>query len=237
MKKLFNLALAFSLCLGIASCGGGSSTEEEKKNNENEKIKAEAITEINGPLGKYFSVADHPITLTKDGSSYNMTVEVVRNDENFIYSDDICYFPQGKESMAAMCGGFGYEILDEDGDVIAKGSPQSAAYSWDEMSLAIRTPKGQSNSITFHVYDLKGTPAKVRITSDLQENSAMMAAPAEYSSSELSEASGSSDDEDIEALRKSAEDIYKEASDAYSTVGQIYETEKEALKMINEISF
>lgn len=237
MNKLSNLAIAFGLCIGIASCGGSSSSEDDKKGNENEKIKVEAITEVNGPLGEYFTVADRPVTLTKDGSYYNMTVEVVRNDEDFIYSDDICYFPQGKESMASMCGGFGYEILDEEGDVIAKGAPQSSAYGWDDMSLAIRTPKGQSNSITFHIHDLKGTPAKVRITSDLQENINAMAAPAAPAVSESTNDDGASDDEDIEALKKTAEDIYQEAADAYSTVGKIYQAEKEALKMMNEIAF
>lgn len=228
MKKLVKLALIIAAVMCIASCGRKSEETEEPQEDPEISLTPETTT-IKGPLGEYFSVVDRTFTIKKDGSFTILAVEVERNDKMTPFlAEDICFFPNGKKSDASMLGGFGYELIDENGDVIDKGSASSSTtvYSWDDVEEALRSMPGERSTIRFDIFDINGTPKTLRITSDLQKNKQSK------SSVEADDTDTTDDTDDIE---EAVNDIKKTAEQSVNGVKKAIEAEKAALDLINSL--
>lgn len=233
MNKLYKLAVAFVACLSVVSCGGSKSDDGE--NGAKDKIKVKPEVAVRGPLGEYFTMVDREYTITNNGYSYEVTVEVERNDEMAPFDESICYFSDSDKSNSFFVGGFGYEILDADGNIIAKGTPDGAAYSHSEMSAALRTMMGQTNSITFHIYDnFNETPATIRLISDVKENSSYGLSESSDSAADLVESEDASKISD--GIDEALDDVSKQASDAMKNVQDAYEAGKAAVEMVNQLN-
>lgn len=231
MKKLVKLALIIAAVMCIASCGRKSEETEEPQEDPEISLTPETTT-IKGPLGEYFSVVDRTFTIKNDGYFTILAVEVEHNDNMTPFlAEDICFFPNGNKSDASMLGGFGYELIDEKGDVIDKGSASSSStvYSWDDVEEALRSIPGERTTIRFNIYDLNGTPKTFRITSDLQKNkkSKSSVEADDYDTTDIAD-----DTDDIE---EAVNDIKKTAEKSVNGVKKAIEAEKAALDLINSL--
>jgi len=235
MKKIFKYAL---LCMSVllVSCGGGSSKEEGPKEF---KIKPET-TKVSGPLTDCYEVVDKEYTLNKDGY---VTIEIKRTDAIAPFDpNDIDFFDKAEETGTSMLGGFGIEFLDENNEVVAKVSPQSA-YSWDDISTALRLIPGETASIKMHIYDKDIKPVKFRITSDLARNDkagampAAMEKPAEMTDDVASEAGDISDDIEKQVDEITNSDEYKKAKEVYQVSKDVIEAQKEILDAASKLGY
>lgn len=240
MNKLIKSAL-MCVCAVMVSCGGSGSSDQGEKVAEY-KVKPETVS-VKGALSDCFEVVDKEYTMKKDGSGYMLTVQLKRTDVPAPYSvTDIDYFPNADKTSASMLGGFGYELLDENGDVIATHAPTNSAYSWDDMVAALRMNPGETSAIKFLVYSMDGTPAVFRISSDLQPNTGGAQAASAVETVAEAAASDAGLDEITDDLSKQMDEItsdenYKKAKDAYNTAKDLIETEKKLLDAASSLAF
>ncbi len=171
MKKiLYSLAFASML---LCSCGGGSSSSSNAEEAPQEHILKAAQTEIKGDLKGCYELVDKNYKVKFAKKSYEsdvVTVELKRTSKDLPYDrKNVVIFPEGKESSAEFCAGFGIEILDENGDVIEKQNANSNPYSWDEMTAALQLLEDETTTIAFYMEDLSKA-VSFRITSLVQPN-------------------------------------------------------------------
>lgn len=217
MKKiLYSLAFASML---LCSCGGGSSSSSESNTEEapKEHILKAAQTEIKGDLKGCYELVDKNYKVKFAKKSYEsdvVTVELKRTSKDLPYDrKNVVIFPEGKESSAEFCAGFGIEILDENGDVIEKQNANSTPYSWDEMTAALQLLEDETTTIAFHMEDLSKA-VSFRITSLVQPNEERKTAMGDLVEAAKA-ASEMSKDADIEDAEKAIETAGK-AMDAAS---------------------
>lgn len=217
MKKiLYSLAFASML---LCSCGGGSSSSSESNTEEapKEHILKAAQTEIKGDLKGCYELIDKNYKVKFAKKSYEsdvVTVELKRTSKDLPYDrKNVVIFPEGKESSAEFCAGFGIEILDENGDVIEKQNANSTPYSWDEMTAALQLLEDETTTIAFHMEDLSKA-VSFRITSLVQPNEERKTAMGDLVEAAKA-ASEMSKDADIEDAEKAIETAGK-AMDAAS---------------------
>lgn len=207
MKKiLYSLAFASML---LCSCGGGSSSSSESNTEEapKEHILKAAQTEIKGDLKGCYELVDKNYKVKFAKKSYEsdvVTVELKRTSKDLPYDrKNVVIFPEGKESSAEFCAGFGIEILDENGDVIEKQNANSTPYSWDEMTAALQLLEDETTTIAFHMEDLSKA-VSFRITSLVQPNEERKTAMGDLVEAAKA-ASEMSKDADIEDAEKAIE--------------------------------
>lgn len=217
MKKiLYSLAFASML---LCSCGGGSLSSSESNTEEapKEHILKAAQTEIKGDLKGCYELVDKNYKVKFAKKSYEsdvVTVELKRTSKDLPYDrKNVVIFPEGKESSAEFCAGFGIEILDENGDVIEKQNANSTPYSWDEMTAALQLLEDETTTIAFHMEDLSKA-VSFRITSLVQPNEERKTAMGDLFEAAKA-ASEMSKDADIEDAEKAIETAGK-AMDAAS---------------------
>lgn len=217
MKKiLYSLAFASML---LCSCEGGSSSSSESNTEEapKEHILKAAQTEIKGDLKGCYELIDKNYKVKFAKKSYEsdvVTVELKRTSKDLPYDrKNVVIFPEGKESSAEFCAGFGIEILDENGDVIEKQNANSTPYSWDEMTAALQLLEDETTTIAFHMEDLSKA-VSFRITSLVQPNEERKTAMGDLVEAAKA-ASEMSKDADIEDAEKAIETAGK-AMDAAS---------------------
>ena len=223
MKKiLYSLAFASML---LCSCGGGSSSSSESNTEEapKEHILKAAQTEIKGDLKGCYELVDKNYKVKFAKKSYEsdvVTVELKRTSKDLPYDrKNVVIFPEGKESSAEFCAGFGIEILDENGDVIEKQNANSNPYSWDEMTAALQLLEDETTTIAFHMEDLSKA-VSFRITSLVQPNEERKTAmgslvDAAKSAAEISDA----DVEDAEKAMKVAGEAMDAATKMLDALG------------------
>lgn len=215
MKKiLYSLAFASML---LCSCGGGSSSSSNAEEAPQEHILKAAQTEIKGDLKGCYELVDKNYKVKFAKKSYEsdvVTVELKRTSKDLPYDrKNVVIFPEGKESSAEFCAGFGIEILDENGDVIEKQNANSTPYSWDEMTAALQLLEDETTTIAFHMEDLSKA-VSFRITSLVQPNEERKTAMGDLVEAAKA-ASEMSKDADIEDAEKAIETAGK-AMDAAS---------------------
>lgn len=223
MKKiLYSLAFASML---LCSCGGGSSSSSESNTEEapKEHILKAAQTEIKGDLKGCYELVDKNYKVKFAKKSYEsdvVTVELKRISKDLPYDrKNVVIFPEGKESSAEFCAGFGIEILDENGDVIEKQNANSNPYSWDEMTAALQLLEDETTTIAFHMEDLSKA-VSFRILSIVQPNEERKTAmgslvDAAKSAAEISDA----DVEDAEKAMKVAGEAMDAATKMLDALG------------------
>ncbi len=221
MKKiLYSLAFASML---LCSCGGGSSSSSNAEEAPQEHILKAAQTEIKGDLKGCYELVDKNYKVKFAKKSYEsdvVTVELKRTSKDLPYDrKNVVIFPEGKESSAEFCAGFGIEILDENGDVIEKQNANSNPYSWDEMTAALQLLEDETTTIAFHMEDLSKA-VSFRITSLVQPNEERKTAmgslvDAAKSAAEISDA----DVEDAEKAMKVAGEAMDAATKMLDALG------------------
>lgn len=225
MKKIFKTLLLFAAVISLSSCGGGDKKQDEEVKKESLTLKPETI-QIKGGLADYYTVVDREYKATKDGILTILSVEVERNDTPTPFDPtDICYFPNGDDSEASMLGGFGFELLDDSGNVIDKEAAASGSvYGWDEVEEVLRLRPGETGTIRFTIHP-KGDepPTKFRITSDLQKNS----------KSKASAGSSKSVDKSVD---EAIDEVKKQSEESLNTVKDVIEAEKAAVDLLKSLS-
>lgn len=219
-KILYSLAFASML---LCSCGGGSSSSSNAEEAPQEHILKAAQTEIKGDLKGCYELVDKNYKVKFAKKSYEsdvVTVELKRTSKDLPYDrKNVVIFPEGKESSAEFCAGFGIEILDENGDVIEKQNANSNPYSWDEMTAALQLLEDETTTIAFHMEDLSKA-VSFRILSIVQPNEERKTAmgslvDAAKSAAEISDA----DVEDAEKAMKVAGEAMDAASKMLDALG------------------
>lgn len=174
--------MAFAIFnMSLISCGGGNDTFEVKVDN----------TTIGGKLSKYFSLVDKTYKY-KTGIIDEVTVELT------------CIEPL-PENMEAYIG---VEVLDEEGTAISAGKPD--AWSFNDYEVLRQASPGQIVTIKIENHqNVKGEkPAKIRLSSVVNESV--------ISDDEDISSSYSSDNED-DSFSLSEEIGNDEESGAYSS--------------------
>ena len=222
MKKiLYSLAFASML---LCSCGGGSSSSSNAEEAPQEHILKAAQTEIKGDLKGCYELVDKNYKVKFAKKSYEsdvVTVELKRTSKDLPYDrKNVVIFPEGKESSAEFCAGFGIEILDENGDVIEKQNANSTPYSWDEMTAALQLLEDETTTIAFHMEDLSKA-VSFRITSLVQPNEERKTAMGDLveAAKAASEMSKDADVEDAEKAMKVAGEAMDAASKMLDALG------------------
>ena len=158
------------LAVCLASCGGKKSSDSETSFD----VTVDNTT-IGGKLSQYFSLEDKTYKYEK-GIIDKVTVELK------------CIEPLPENLKAYI----GVEVLDENGTVICAG--KADAWSFDDFDVLRQATPGQVVTITIDNHEKLGdnTPAKIRLSSIVEEDTE----PSESSSSSESsdDSSGSSDD-------------------------------------------
>ena len=160
------------LAVCLASCGGKKSSDSETSFD----VTVDNTT-IGGKLSQYFSLEDKTYKYEK-GIIDKVTVELK------------CIEPLPENLKAYI----GVEVLDENGTVICAG--KADAWSFDDFDVLRQATPGQVVTITVDNHEKLGdnTPAKIRLSSIVEEDTE----PSESSSSSESsdDSSVSSDDSD-----------------------------------------
>ena len=211
MKTIKNFTIVV-MAISLASCGG-------KKNSDEKIVLIPETTHIKGDLGDYFNVVDKEYTVTDDWGDM-VTIEVERTDMD--YSFDLKGVEPYGTSGKGVTGhaGFGVEILDEDGNVIAKtaatASGLSGMYSSDDMKEALKLKAGETGTVrwSFH-FDSDKKPAKFRLTSSYEE----------VDSSNWDSDSSSSDDDDSSS--SDDDDSYSNSSSGSQDWDELLESYEE----------
>ena len=163
------------LAVCLASCGGKKSTDSETSFD----VTVDNTT-IGGKLSQYFSLEDKTYKYEK-GIIDKVTVELK------------CIEPLPENLKAYI----GVEVLDENGTVICAG--KADAWSFDDFDVLRQATPGQVVTITVDNHEKLGdnTPAKIRLSSIVEEDTE----PSESSSS-----SESSDDSSVSSDDSSDDD-------------------------------
>ena len=170
------------LAVCLASCGGKKSSDSETSFD----VTVDNTT-IGGKLSQYFSLEDKTYKYEK-GIIDKVTVELK------------CIEPLPENLKAYI----GVEVLDENGTVICAG--KADAWSFDDFDVLRQATPGQVVTITIDNHEKLGdnTPAKIRLSSIVEEDTE----PSESSSS-----SESSDDSSV-----SSDDSSDDSSDAGKSI-------------------
>ena len=146
-----------------------TTTQEEPK----ELILKAAQTTIKGDLKDCYEVVDKNYRVKRAQKSYEsdvITVELLRTSKQLPYDrKNVVIFPEADKSSAENCAGFGIEVLDAYGDVIAKKNANATPYSWDEMTAALQLLPEETTTIAFHLDDLSEA-VSFRVTSLVTKN-------------------------------------------------------------------
>ena len=163
------------LAVCLASCGGKKSSDSETSFD----VTVDNTT-IGGKLSQYFSLEDKTYKYEK-GIIDKVTVELK------------CIEPLPENLKAYI----GVEVLDENGTVICAG--KADAWSFDDFDVLRQATPGQVVTITIDNHEKLGdnTPAKIRLSSIVEEDTE----PSESSSS-----SESSDDSSVSSDGSSDDD-------------------------------
>lgn len=203
--RLFVMTLATIM---LSSCGGGGNN---KDNSSNEPVLKASQTELKGDLKGCYEVVDKNYKLTTDGYGYDLVIELKRTSKELPCDrKNIVNYGDAEESKADFCGGFGLEVLDENGDVIDKCSAKSP-YSRDEIDVALQLLPDETTTIRFCLYEKEVTNAtSFRISSLVEENNKRKTAA----------------DELIDVVSKSAKELgndleTKETKEALETAGKM----------------
>lgn len=142
--KLFALSL---IAFAITSCGGSSTKDEPV-------LIKPTQAEVKGDLKDCFTVVDKSYQVKWDGSKKIITIEVMRTDAELPFDRDNFDVCANKgENDKPQVAGFGIELIDSLGTVVAQISPSEANYYEDVMSSALRLLPGESGAVTFSYYD------------------------------------------------------------------------------------
>lgn len=174
------MMVVLTVCL--ASCGGKKSSDSETSFD----VTVDNTT-IGGKLSQYFSLEDKTYKYEK-GIIDKVTVELK------------CIEPLPENLKAYI----GVEVLDENGTVICAG--KADAWSFDDFDVLRQATPGQVVTITIDNHEKLGdnTPAKIRLSSIVEE---------ETEPSESSSSSESSDDSSV-----SSDDSSDDSSDAGKSI-------------------
>lgn len=174
------MMVVLTVCL--ASCGGKKSSDSETSFD----VTVDNTT-IGGKLSQYFSLEDKTYKYEK-GIIDKVTVELK------------CIEPLPENLKAYI----GVEVLDENGTVICAG--KADAWSFDDFDVLRQATPGQVVTITIDNHENLGdnTPAKIRLSSIVEE---------ETEPSESSSSSESSDDSSV-----SSDDSSDDSSDAGKSI-------------------
>lgn len=174
------MMVVLTVCL--ASCGGKKSSDSETSFD----VTVDNTT-IGGKLSQYFSLEDKTYKYEK-GIIDKVTVELK------------CIEPLPENLKAYI----GVEVLDENGTVICAG--KADAWSFDDFDVLRQATPGQVVTITIDNHEQLGdnTPAKIRLSSIVEE---------ETEPSESSSSSESSDDSSV-----SSDDSSDDSSDAGKSI-------------------
>lgn len=220
--KLFTVAMATTL---LASCGGGGNTNVAEAPSEI-AVKV-AQTEIKGDLKGCYELVDknYKVKIDEQYGDDLLTIELRRTTQELPYDrKNVVIFPEAKESSAEYCAGFGVEILDANGDIIAKKEAKSTPYSWDEMTAALQLLPDETTTICYYFDDLTQA-ASFRITSIYQTNSERTTAVDEIVDA-AKQATEINDD-----LEVSIDDATK----ALDAVGDVLDAEVKMLDALNDM--
>lgn len=168
-KKVIIAVVAFFVFFGfVATCVSSVGSNEGSTNADaKEHVVKPAQTEIKGDLKGYFEVVDKETTVSKN----EISVEIKRTEKELPFDrKDVTIFPEAKKSDKTNVAGFGIEVLDDKGNVIAKCEANSTPYSWDEMAAALQTLPGETSTINFHFYESISNATSYRILSVLEKN-------------------------------------------------------------------
>lgn len=209
----------------LASCSCGSGNSNEVAESAKEVILKAAQTEIKGDLKGCYEVVDKNYKVKFAKKSYEddvVTVELKRTSQDLPYDrKNVVIFPEGKESSAENCAGFGIEILDENGDVIEKQNANSTPYSWDEMTAALQLLPDETTTIAFHMEDLSKA-VSFRVISLVQPNEERKTAlesEVDALTDLAKEAAALADDEDLKKAQKDAEKAMEVAGKMLDALG------------------
>lgn len=211
--KIKTLLLALASLFITTGCGGGSK-ETNSSANSDHIIQVTQI-DIKGDLKGCFEVVDKDYKVKRNNGTWTITVELERTDQELPYDrKDVGIYPEAKKSNKSMLAGFGIEILDEDGDVIAKKTANATPYSWDEMSVAIQLLEGETTTIKYEFHDNISAATGFRITSIMEEN--------ENRTKDLISEVSDNWDEDVEDALKAAEKATEVASEMLDVLDSLF---------------
>lgn len=168
--------LLFGLAALLMSCGGNKSKEFTV---------TPETTEIDGPLQGCYEVVQKDYTIKKGASSV-IDVELKRTDK------ELPFDPQEATNILSLSAskpvkiGFGIELLDEDGEVVASEDASGSLYSSSDIDEVIQLGSGEAGVVRCSV-DVEDKPATFRITSDVDRLTVIEVSPsADGASSENS---------------------------------------------------
>ena len=228
-KKYILIGVGVIVLISILSNIGGSDNSNVTATEKKELVLKAAQTEVKGDLKGCFEVVDKNYKVKFAQRSYEndiITVELKRTSKELPYErDNVVIFPEGKESSADKCAGFGVEILNADGDVIDKINAKATPYSWDEMTAALQLLPDETSTIAFH-FDNLSEAASFRVTSLVLKN--------DERKTEIDKKAGKLIDQvsDIVEMAES-QDLEKAQEDAEKALQMAGETMKLAGKMLD----
>ena len=191
-----------------------------------EVILKAAQTEIKGDLKGSYEVVDKNYKVKYTTHSSFVVVELKRTSKPLPYNrKDVVIFPEAEQSSAKNCAGFGIEILDVEGDVIAKTAANATPYSWDEMTAALQLLPDETSTISFYSSSLPRATS-FRITSLVQPNDKKKEKPKTSTESLFEaalEAAETIDEKDLEKAQKNAEAALKMAGETAELAGKMLE--------------
>lgn len=172
-KKVIIAVVAFFVFFGfVATCVSSVGSNEGSTNADaKEHVVKPAQTEIKGDLKGYFEVVDKETPITPDMSAKIISIEIKRTEKELPFDrKDVTIFPDAKDSEKGHVAGFGIEVLDDKGNVIAKAEANSSPNSKDEMIAALQTLPGETATIKFRFFDDLSKASSYRILSVLEKN-------------------------------------------------------------------
>lgn len=221
MKKiLYSLAFASML---LCSCGGGSSSSSNAEEAPKEHILKAAQTEIKGDLKGCYELVDKNYKIKPTEYRNEILVELKRTSKDLPYDrKNVVIFDDAKKSSAEFCAGFGFELLDENGDVIYKHDATRESYVDDkDLTAALQLLPDETTTIRYRLEDEDIVGAvSIRILSIVQPNEERKTAmgslvDATKSAAEISDA----DVEDAEKAMKVASEAMDAATKMLDALG------------------
>lgn len=221
MKKiLYSLAFASML---LCSCGGGSSSSSNAEEAPKEHILKAAQTEIKGDLKGCYELVDKNYKIKPTEYRNEILVELKRTSKDLPYDrKNVVIFDDAKKSSAEFCAGFGFELLDENGDVIYKHDATRESYVDDkDLTAALQLLPDETTTIRYRLEDEDIVGAvSIRILSIVQPNEERKTAmgslvDAAKSAAEISDA----DVEDAEKAMKVAGEAMDAATKMLDALG------------------
>lgn len=221
MKKiLYSLAFASML---LCSCGGGSSSSSNAEEAPQEHILKAAQTEIKGDLKGCYELVDKNYKIKPTEYRNEILVELKRTSKDLPYDrKNVVIFDDAKKSSAEFCAGFGFELLDENGDVIYKHDATRESYVDDkDLTAALQLLPDETTTIRYRLEDEDIVGAvSIRILSIVQPNEERKTAmgslvDAAKSAAEISDA----DVEDAEKAMKVAGEAMDAATKMLDALG------------------